>query len=138
MNYLKVSAIILLFFVSSCCNQVGKKTMEPSGNEEQQPANIMKKENPNKLSPGTAEVICTLTELPDTENNLKIKVNTVSGYGMATRPIPPGTEMNVTVSDELKGKLKDKKQGEELNLIISQESTMQSEDIRWNLVSIIH
>lgn len=138
MNYLKISAIILLFLVSSCCNKVGKKNIEPSGTEYMQPANIMKKENQNRLSPGTAEVICTLTELPNTENHLKIKINAVSGYGMATRPIPPGTEMELAVSEELKSRLKDKKQGEELNLIISQQKVMQSEDIRWNLESIIN
>lgn len=138
MNYLKFSAIILLFLVSSCCNKVGKKTIEPAGTEELQPANIMKKENQNKLSPGTAEVICTITELSDTVKYMRIKVNAVSGYGMATRPIPPGTEMELAVSDEIKNRLKDKKEGEELNLIISQQNSMQSENIRWNLESIIN
>jgi len=65
--------------------------------------------NKNKiipLAPGTTEVSCRLLDVID-HNDLticKIKIETVHGYGPATRPLAVGSEISANISNNLMAK----------------------------------
>jgi|GEM_PF-6503208 len=138
MSYIK-AFLTMLLIMFGCCSQYSKKNNDSFDKQEQQPANIMKDRPQENLSPGTAKILSIIKELPDTTNIIKITVKSVLGYGMATRPIAPDTDMEVFLSEDLKARLSetDISEGQEVNLIISQEQGMQSEEVKWSVVNIL-
>lgn len=136
MTYLKGLLVIFLLLFSSCCNQYSKKSLEPSDNNEQLPANLMKDQNKGKLSPGTAKVISIIMERLK-GNNVKIRIKSVLEYGMTTKPIAPGSEMVLYVAQNLKPLLSNRNPGEEINLIILQQNMMNSDSLNWMTVDVL-
>lgn len=137
MLYIKITVIMLLAVLGSCCSNLNRKSSDPSGTEKTQPAQIMKEQE--SLSPGTAKILSTVTMFSGENDTLKISVTSVLGYGAATKPIAPGTGLTVIISEEQRGLLKkrDISEGGELKLIVSQVQGMQNREIGWTLVDIL-
>ncbi|GEM_PF-5771180 len=86
---------ILGLSLLSCC------TTKESGTMDNEQTKVMKKAHANQLPPGAAEISATILKIED--NYCVMKIDTVHGYGAATKPLATGTELKVLIDRIVSG-----------------------------------
>ncbi|MBK8944757.1 MAG: hypothetical protein IPM32_05720 [Ignavibacteriae bacterium] len=126
-----LAILSILFTFTNCC------TTKNELKEEE--ISMVKKNNIMAIAPGTAEVLCTVTNIYEKENKsfCSVKVNSVKKYGPATKPISANSEIHIELKDSFKEKIDSARlNNEEILITIAStpEAMGQENNVSWRII----